>query len=83
MRPLSRSPGGTARIKAILKGSVGTQSLLAVPPDNGDEGGIILTLHGGGTYCAAFGGAAGGTEDKDTAQLWKVRNAVADACPAP
>jgi len=44
---------------------------------------IILTLNGGGTYCAAFGGAAGGTEDKDTAQLWKVRNAVADACPSP
>jgi SAM-dependent methyltransferase len=28
---------------------------------------IILTRNGGGTYCAAFGGAAGGTEDKDTA----------------
>jgi hypothetical protein len=80
---ISRSPGGTARIKAILKGNLGTQSLLAVPPDNGDEGGIILTLNGGGTYCAAFGGTAGGTEDKDTAQLWKVRNAVADGCPSP
>src|SRR5439155_1107071 len=47
---IKRTPGGTALVKAILKGSVGKQSLDVVPPNRGDEGGIILTINRGGTF---------------------------------
>jgi hypothetical protein len=80
---ISRTPGGMAHLKASLKGSVGTQSLDVVPPNLGDEGGIILTINGGGTYCVAFGGAAGGSETNDDAQLWKISFAVTQGCPSP
>jgi hypothetical protein len=80
---LKRTPNGTALVKAILKGNVGTQSLDVEPPNAGDEGGLILGINGGATYCVAFGGAAGGSEAKDTDQLWKITNATADACPSP
>jgi len=54
-----------------------------VPPNAGDEGGLILTINGGATYCTAFGGAAGGTEIADDGELWKVLNPTADGCPSP
>ena len=41
---VKRTPSGTALLKAILKGSLGTQSLDVVPPNLGDDGGIILTI---------------------------------------
>jgi hypothetical protein len=69
-------------LKVLLKGSIGTQSLDVVPPDQGDEGGVLLTIPGGGTYCAAFGGAAGGTEVMDDARQWKLTNPGAEGCPA-
>jgi hypothetical protein len=80
---VKRTPGGTALLKVIIEGSVGTQSLDVVPPDLGDDGGIILTIAGGGTYCATFGGAAGGTEVTDDGRLWTVTNATAQGCPTP
>jgi hypothetical protein len=80
---VKRTPAGTALVKVILKGSVGSQSLDVVPPSPGDAGGIILAIAGGGTYCANFGGAAGGTETNDTGQLWKITNATGQGCPTP
>jgi len=80
---LKRTPAGVALVKAILKGSLGTQSLDVTPPDPGDEGGIILAIPGGGAYCATFGGSAGGTEVRDDAQVWKITNPTAQGCPLP
>ncbi len=80
---VKRTPSGKALLKALLKGNVGAQSLDVVPPNLGDDGGIILSINGGGTYCAAFGGGAGGTEAVDNGQLWKVVNPTAEGCPAP
>jgi len=77
---LKRTAGGTALLKVILKGGVGTQSLDVVPPNLGDDGGITLSIPGGGTYCATFGGAAGGTEVRDDGRIWKVTNATAQGC---
>jgi hypothetical protein len=76
---IKRTANGTALLKAVLKGNVGTQSLDVVPPSPGDEGGIILGINGGGTYCVSFGGTAGGTETADQPTLWKVLNATAQA----
>jgi hypothetical protein len=81
---IKRTPGGKALLKAVLSGSVGTQMLDVVPPDTGDEAGIVLSINGGAVYCAGFGGAAGGAETADDAQRWKVLNAVAQpGCPTP
>jgi len=80
---LKQTPGGTALLKVILKGSVGTQNLAVLPPNTADEGGLILDLHGGVTLCAAYGGAAGGTEVKDENRMWKLKNPTADGCPTP
>ena len=80
---VKRTPSGAALLKVILKGSLGTQSLDVQPPDPDDDGGVILSIGGGGTYCALFGGGAGGTEVSDTGQLWKVTNATGQGCPAP
>jgi hypothetical protein len=79
---LKRTPSGKALLKAIVKGSVGTESLDVTPPNEGTDGGIVLTINGGSNsgpsrYCATFGGAAGGTEIQDTAQLFKVIKATA------
>jgi hypothetical protein len=82
---LRRLLPGRATLKAVLRGSVGTQSLDVVPPNAGDDGGIILQIgNGGGRYCVALGGGAGGTETKDTATGWTVARATAEpGCPAP
>ena len=80
---IKRTAGGTALVKAIVKGNVGTQSLDVLPPNPASDGGIVLTINGGATYCTAFGGAAGGTTVKDDVKGWKVINASAEACPAP
>lgn len=80
---VKRTSSGRALLKALVRGNVGTESLDVVPPDAGSDGGIILTIHGGGTYCAAFGGAAGGIEAVDHARLWKVLVPTGQGCPAP
>jgi hypothetical protein len=80
---IKRTAAGTAVLKAIIKGSVGTQSLDVVPPNLGDDGGIILQIPGGGTYCVALGGATGSREVKDDATQWTVINASLHGCPTP
>jgi hypothetical protein len=79
---LKRTPGGTAFLKALIKGNTGTQSLDVVPPTAGTDGGVVLAINDGGVYCAAFGGTAGGTETQDTAQIWQIVAATTQpGCP--
>jgi hypothetical protein len=81
---IKRTANGTALLKAVLKGSVGTQSLDILPPNPGDEGGIILAINGGATYCVSFGGAALGTETADQPTLWKLLNPTGQSgCVTP
>jgi hypothetical protein len=82
---LKRTPSDRALLSVLLHGKVGTQDLDVVPPNPGDDGGLILTINGGGaTYCVAFGGAAGGAEQSDTAGFWRVSDATAEpGCPSP
>jgi len=81
---LKRTSSGKALLRATLKGSIGTQSLDVVPPNLGDEAGLILTINGGATYCVSFGGAAGGEETGDSDVLWKIVNPTAEpGCPTP
>jgi hypothetical protein len=77
---LKRTPGGTALLKVILKGNIGTSDVDVVPPNPGGEATIQLRIQE--RYCTSFGGAAGGTPVADNAQMWKVVNATAQpGCP--
>ena len=82
---LRRTGAAKAFLKVLLNGRVGKQSLDAVPPNPGDDGGIILQIgSAGGTYCASFGGAAGGVEQADEASRWRIKTPTAEAgCPSP
>jgi hypothetical protein len=85
---IKRTPSGRAILKVVLVGSIGTQSLDVIPPNAGDEAGLILTLNGplnsSATYCVGFAGAAGGEEGDDDAALWKIKDATAEpGCPTP
>ena len=82
---LKRTAGGTALMKVLLNGNIGTQPLDVVPPDAGTDGGIVLEIGGGGgRYCASFGGAAGGNELQDDVTGWKVLSATAEpGCVSP
>lgn len=78
---LRKSPSGTFGIRVVLDARGGTVDV--VPPNPGDDGGVVLTLAGGDDYCVLFGGAAGGTEQRDDARRWQVRKPTAEGCPAP
>jgi hypothetical protein len=79
---LKRTPGGTALVRLLLRGDVGSQNLDVVPPNPGSDGAFVLEIPAGARYCAGFGGAAGGTVARDTATQWKVVNATAEpGCP--
>jgi hypothetical protein len=67
---LKRTPGGTALIKVLLKGNVGTQSLDVVPPF-GALGGLVLAINGGDSYCVSLGSSTGASTLVNTAQMWK------------
>ncbi len=75
---IGKTPGGVASLKVTIK----KDTIGLLPPAPGDEALLILDVTGGDRYCVSFGGAAGGTETKDTATLWKINNATAQpACP--
>ena len=78
---IKRTPRGKALLKAILKGSIGTQPLDVVPPNPGSRAGLVLTIPGGGVYCTSFGGGDEGVEVRDDAQRWKMINAGGKSCP--
>ena len=81
---IRRTPGGVALVKLLLRGDVGSQPLALVPPNPGNDGGLVLEVTGGDRYCVKLGGGAGGSERQDTASAWQiVRAAAEDGCPGP
>jgi hypothetical protein len=70
---------GYFRVKVRLTGSGG--SIGVRPPDPGTDGGIILTMGGGDSYCVAFGGAANGTVLTNTSARFAVYYPTAAGCP--
>jgi hypothetical protein len=74
-------PGKPARIRAVLRGDLGSDALNLLPPDPGTSGGLSLGTTGD-TFCVVLGGAAGGTVVADDASAWRIRNATSEvACP--
>lgn len=80
---VKRTGSGRAILRAKLSGAVGTADLEVVPPDPGDSGGLELEVIGGDRYCVGFGGAAGGDEKNDTANVWRIRRATSEAACSP
>jgi len=78
---IKKTPSGTFLLKVLLKGSLGP--LNVVPPNTGTDGGFVLDITGGDSYCVAFGGPAGGSIRVNTSSTFKVINATSGACPSP
>ena len=78
---VGRTAGGTFFVKATILGKNGTVTV--VPPNPGTDGGIILTITVGDSYCVGFGGAAGGTitASGNTAKVFKVKRPTGEQCP--
>ena len=60
---IKRAANGTFLVKVSLKGGIGTGAqphIRVVPPAPGTDGGMMLSLGVGDSYCVNFGGAAGG-----------------------
>jgi hypothetical protein len=70
---------GYFRFKVLLHGRYGPIGV--APPDPGIEGGVVLSLGGGDTYCFAFGGAAGGTIRVNTPRRFTITRPVEARCP--
>jgi hypothetical protein len=74
-----RTAAGLGLLKVIMRGDGSV-----LPPNPGDEGGMLLDVVSGDRYCVRFGGAAGGTEKADDVTRWKVVNAsTEDGCLTP
>lgn len=70
---------GQFRLKIRLLGH--DAPLAVAPPNPGTDGGVILTLGTGDTYCVAFGGSAGGAILTNTATRFAVKAPTAEGCP--
>lgn len=70
---------GRFRIKVRLVGKYGPIDVL--PPDPGADGGMVLTLGAGDSYCVGFGSVAGGTILSNTARRFAISRPTAEACP--
>ncbi len=61
---IKRTTSGQFTLKVVIYGRQGPEPqprVVVVPPAPGTDGGLVLTINGGDTYCVAFGGAAGGS----------------------
>ena len=76
---ISKTGSGIFRVRISVRDTGGTVN--NVPPNPGTDGGIVLTLGGGDSYCVAFGGAAGGKIGANTAKAFRVLNPTAEGCP--
>jgi hypothetical protein len=79
---LRKSFAGKFFLKVLLRGAIAPLNI--VPPNPGDNAGMILAINGGDRYCTGFAGAAGGAEPVDDADLWRVLRADAEVpCGSP
>jgi len=76
---VKRTAAGTFGMKVALLGRLGPIDV--VPPDVGTEGGVILTIPGGASYCVDFGGPAGGILTSAGKKLFSVKRPAAEGCP--
>lgn len=77
------APGGNVRLKAVLRGDVGALALSLTPPNPGGSGGLALDVlypypipGVSAHFCVGLGGAAGGAITRNTAGVFKIRNAI-------
>ena len=76
---IKRSLSGTFRLKVQVDGAAA--AVTVVPPNPGSDGGFVLGINGGDSYCVAFGGAAGGVTQRNDVRQWSIKSPMAEACP--
>jgi cysteine-rich repeat protein len=72
---LKRTPADLFLVKTKIVGTdpgTGPLDIGSVPPNTGDEAGMILSINNGDSYCVRWGGPAGGTEKQDHATKYLV-----------
>ena len=74
-----KTPGGVFLAKVLISGKNG--SVTVAPPNPGTDGGMVLTINSGESYCVKFGGSAGGTITGGTATAFKARSPTGEGCP--
>jgi hypothetical protein len=81
---LVRASLGKFQIKAVIHGDQGPVTVEA--PNPGTDGGGILGIVGGDSYCMAFGGAAGGSvvnfPSGNPFKVFLVKNPTSEGCPS-
>jgi hypothetical protein len=73
--------GSHLRIVATVDGRGNAPDIEVVPPDPGTDGGLILAINGGDTYCVLFGGAVRGKIRDNDAEAFRVAKPRTQACP--
>ena len=77
---LKRNALGEISLKVSLSGAYAQLDIL--PPNPGTEASIAVAITGGDTYCAHFGGVAGGTVMNDGNRRFRVQKPTAvGPCP--
>ena len=88
---IKKAGNGAFIVIVNIKGALGPGAqphITVLPPAPGTDGGMRFTIGGGGdSYCAAFGGAAGGKVINAPAKgtpnkLFKIVAPTAEACPS-
>ncbi len=75
---IKRSRNGAFAIKLKLR--AGDWPVDVVPPDDGTDGFLTLTLARGDRYCVQFG--AEGRSTNRGGRLWKIEDVTAEGCPS-
>jgi len=73
--------GRSFRIRATLDGRGNNPEISVVPPNPGSDGGMIVSINGGDSYCVAFGGAAGGKTTDNDAETFRITHPRLEGCP--
>ena len=77
---IARSSSGKFKLAASLNGR--DVPLNVTPGNPGTYAGMVVTIPGGGTYCANFGGVAGGTILRNDAYRFRIAKPTAEGtCP--
>jgi len=80
---LKKSGSGVLKLKVKALGNLGPgpqPHILVVPPNPGTGAQTVFAVNGGGSYCVAFGDAAGGVITNKAAKTFKVAKPTAEAC---
>ena len=73
--------GSRLVVRAIATAQGNNDPIDLVPPNPGTAARVRVTIGGGDSYCAGFGGAAGGKITQNDAELFRISKPRTRSCP--